>query len=73
MSLYAKDTIIVDAYITCSDIPDVPRLSYKAFRLSCARCLILAAGTLKAVTKSSSNSSGASREKYVQKDTVSPN
>jgi hypothetical protein len=47
MSLYAKDTIVVNAYISCSDIPDVPRLIYKAFRLSCAWCLILAAGTLK--------------------------
>jgi hypothetical protein len=73
MSLYAKDTIIANAYISCSNILDIPRLIYKAFRLSCTWCLILAAGTLKAATKSSSNSSETSRKKYVQKDTVLPN
>jgi hypothetical protein len=36
MFFYAKDTLIISAYISCNDFPDIPRLCNTAFRFSCA-------------------------------------
>jgi hypothetical protein len=69
---YAMDTMITNSYIIYCDIPGVPKITHKAFRLSCAWGLILAADTPKAASNSSSNSSKASRGKYIKKDTVLP-
>jgi hypothetical protein len=39
---YAMVTMITNAYIIYCDIPEVPKLGHKAFRLTCAWGLILA-------------------------------